>query len=96
MYEVRDTEFPAMVFSFKPFGEIASSENADQSSFFGINILRYFVVQILFFNSKYTDLIFFLADIIGVITSPGRVVKQSRYRLIEVEISDEQYVFLHF
>ncbi|XP_047949387.1 replication protein A 70 kDa DNA-binding subunit D-like [Salvia hispanica] len=64
MYEVRDTEFPAMVFSFKPFGEIASSENADQSSFF---------------------------DIIGVITSPGRVVKQSRYRLIEVEISDEHH-----
>ncbi|KAG6408690.1 hypothetical protein SASPL_131709 [Salvia splendens] len=48
MYEVKDNEFPPMVFSFKPF------------------------------------------DIIGVITSPRSVVKQSRYGLIEVEISDEQ------
>ncbi|KAG6396102.1 hypothetical protein SASPL_142241 [Salvia splendens] len=42
------------------------------------------------FHDTKTDVIFLLADIIGVITSPGRVVKQSRYRLIEVEISDEQ------
>ncbi|KAG6392308.1 hypothetical protein SASPL_146524 [Salvia splendens] len=63
MYEVRDNEFPPMVFSFKPFGNIASNENDDQTSFF---------------------------DIIGVITSPGSVVKQSRYMLIEVEISDER------
>ncbi|KAG6392708.1 hypothetical protein SASPL_146932 [Salvia splendens] len=63
MYEVRDNEFPPMVFSFKPLGDIASNENDDQTSFF---------------------------DIIGVITSPGSVVKQSRYMLIEVEISDER------
>ncbi|KAG6416684.1 hypothetical protein SASPL_124119 [Salvia splendens] len=29
-------------------------------------------------------------DVIGVITNPGRVLKQSKYRLIEIEISDEQ------
>ncbi|KAG6436551.1 hypothetical protein SASPL_101452 [Salvia splendens] len=56
MFEVRDPGFPANFFSFKPFSDIASNENEDQTSFF---------------------------DIIGVITAPGRVVKQSRYRLIE-------------
>ncbi|KAG6421126.1 hypothetical protein SASPL_117675 [Salvia splendens] len=29
-------------------------------------------------------------DVIGVITNPGRVLNQSKYRLIEIEISDEQ------
>ncbi|XP_042056265.1 uncharacterized protein LOC121800832 [Salvia splendens] len=64
MYEVRDPGFPTNFFSFKPFGDIASNENEEQTLFF---------------------------DIIGVITAPGRVVKQSRYRLIEVEISDEHH-----
>ncbi|KAG6402828.1 hypothetical protein SASPL_135041 [Salvia splendens] len=30
-------------------------------------------------------------DVIGVITNPGKEVKQSKYRLIEIEISDEQH-----
>ncbi|KAG6424754.1 hypothetical protein SASPL_115174 [Salvia splendens] len=29
-------------------------------------------------------------DVIGVITGPGRVISQSKYRLIEIEISDEK------
>ncbi|KAG6389739.1 hypothetical protein SASPL_151212 [Salvia splendens] len=34
------------------------------------------------------DLSFF--DVIGVITGPGRVIAQSKYRLIEIEISNEK------
>ncbi|XP_042023819.1 replication protein A 70 kDa DNA-binding subunit A-like isoform X2 [Salvia splendens] len=30
-------------------------------------------------------------DVIGVITGPGRVISQSKYRLIEIEISDENH-----
>ncbi|KAG6424606.1 hypothetical protein SASPL_115024 [Salvia splendens] len=30
-------------------------------------------------------------DVIGVITGPGRVISQSKYRLIEIEISDESH-----
>ncbi|KAG6403568.1 hypothetical protein SASPL_135793 [Salvia splendens] len=30
-------------------------------------------------------------DVIGVITNPGRVLNQYKYRLIEIEISDEQH-----
>ncbi|KAG6393576.1 hypothetical protein SASPL_147820 [Salvia splendens] len=30
-------------------------------------------------------------DVIGVITNPGKELKQSKYRLIEIEISDEQH-----
>ncbi|KAG6399596.1 hypothetical protein SASPL_141077 [Salvia splendens] len=37
----------------------------------------------------YDDTSFF--DVISVITNPGRVLNQSKYRLIEIEISDEQH-----
>ncbi|XP_042067056.1 uncharacterized protein LOC121810327 [Salvia splendens] len=38
---------------------------------------------------QYDDTAFF--DVIGVITNPGKELKQSKYRLIEIEISDEQH-----
>ncbi|KAG6388593.1 hypothetical protein SASPL_150025 [Salvia splendens] len=38
---------------------------------------------------QYDDTAFF--DVIGVITNPGKEVKQSKYRLIEIEINDEQH-----
>ena len=43
VYEVRDPSFSANFFSFKPFGEIASNENEEQGSFFGITSIISFV-----------------------------------------------------
>ncbi|KAG6387110.1 hypothetical protein SASPL_152295 [Salvia splendens] len=33
----------------------------------------------------------FILDVIGVITGPGRLIAQSKYRLIKIEISDENH-----
>ncbi|KAG6383575.1 hypothetical protein SASPL_156663 [Salvia splendens] len=75
MVEVNDLRFLREMFDFKPFAEISQYE------------MLIIHLSLLFFVNL-TDL---LLNVIGVITGPGRVISQSKYRLIEIEISDENH-----